>query len=53
MRRWGQIAERKSDEWFIQTAEDVHRLDINVAARGGWWKRPEQRQGRSVNPLGR
>ncbi|MEH6523224.1 CmpA/NrtA family ABC transporter substrate-binding protein [Sulfitobacter sp.] len=32
MRRWGQIAEPKSDEWFIDTAKDVYRPDIYLQA---------------------
>ncbi len=28
MRRWGQIAEPKSDEWFIETAKSVYRPDL-------------------------
>ncbi|MGC1496701.1 MAG: CmpA/NrtA family ABC transporter substrate-binding protein [Sulfitobacter sp.] len=32
MRRWGQIAEPKSDEWFMQTAKDVYRPDIYLEA---------------------
>ena len=32
MRRWGQIAEPKSDEWFIETAESVYRSDIYLEA---------------------
>ncbi|MFK7879747.1 CmpA/NrtA family ABC transporter substrate-binding protein [Roseobacter sp.] len=32
MRRWGQIAEPKSDEWFIETAKEVYRPDIYLAA---------------------
>ncbi|MEP2919165.1 CmpA/NrtA family ABC transporter substrate-binding protein [Sulfitobacter sp.] len=32
MRRWGQIAEPKSDEWFIETAKSVYRPDIYVEA---------------------
>ena len=32
MRRWGQIAEPKSDEWFIETAESVYRSDIYLDA---------------------
>ena len=32
MRRWGQIAEPKSDEWFIETAKSVYRPDIYLAA---------------------
>ena len=32
MRRWGQIAEPKSDEWFIETAESVYRADIYLDA---------------------
>jgi nitrate/nitrite transport system substrate-binding protein len=32
MRRWGQIAEPKSDEWFMETAKDVYRPDIYLAA---------------------
>lgn len=32
MRRWGQIAEPKSDAWFIETAKDVYRPDIYLEA---------------------
>ncbi|MEO9864690.1 MAG: CmpA/NrtA family ABC transporter substrate-binding protein [Yoonia sp.] len=32
MRRWGQISEPKSDEWFIETAESVYRSDIYLDA---------------------
>ena len=32
MRRWGQIAEPKSDEWFVETAKSVYRPDIYLAA---------------------
>ena len=32
MRRWGQIAEPKSDEWFIETAKSVYRPDIYLDA---------------------
>ncbi len=32
MRRWGQIAEPKSDEWFIETAKSVYRPDIYLQA---------------------
>ena len=32
MRRWGQIAEPKSDEWFFETAESVYRPDIYLQA---------------------
>lgn len=32
MRRWGQIAEPKSDEWFIDTAKSVYRPDIYMEA---------------------
>lgn len=28
MRRWGQISEPKSDEWFIETAKSVYRPDL-------------------------
>jgi nitrate/nitrite transport system substrate-binding protein len=28
MRRWGQIAEPKSDDWYIETAKKVYRPDI-------------------------
>ncbi len=28
MRRWGQISEHKSDEWYIDTAKKVYRPDI-------------------------
>ena len=32
MRRWGQIAEPVSDEWFIEKAKEVYRPDIYLAA---------------------
>lgn len=32
MRRWGQIAEPKSDDWFMQTAKNVYRPDIYAMA---------------------
>ncbi|RDL46001.1 nitrate ABC transporter substrate-binding protein [Marinomonas piezotolerans] len=28
MRRWGQIAEGKSDDWYMKTAKEVYRPDI-------------------------
>ena len=32
MRRWGQIAETMSDEWYFETAADVYRPDIYLEA---------------------
>ena len=32
MRRWGQIAEPKSDGWYAETAKKVYRPDIYLAA---------------------
>lgn len=32
MRRWGQIAEPKSDAWFIDTAKDVYKPEIYLQA---------------------
>ncbi len=32
MRRWGQIAEDKSDQWYFDTAEAVYRPDLYKAA---------------------
>ncbi len=32
MRRWGQIAEDQSDEWYFETAESVYRPDLYLAA---------------------
>ena len=32
MRRWGQIAESKPDNWYAQTAKDVYKPDIYLAA---------------------
>ncbi|MEE4376410.1 MAG: CmpA/NrtA family ABC transporter substrate-binding protein [Candidatus Competibacteraceae bacterium] len=32
MRRWGQIAEQKPDEWYFDTAKKVYRPDIYLAA---------------------
>lgn len=32
MRRWGQIAEGKSDQWYIDTAKKVYRPDIYMQA---------------------
>lgn len=32
MRRWGQIAEDKSDDWYFQTARAVYRPDLYLGA---------------------
>ncbi len=32
MRRWGQIAEEKSDQWYFETAKAVYRPDLYMAA---------------------
>jgi nitrate/nitrite transport system substrate-binding protein len=32
MRRWGQIAEYKADDWYAQTAKSVYRPDIYLKA---------------------
>ena len=32
MRRWGQIAEAKPDEWYLEVAREVYRPDIYAAA---------------------
>jgi nitrate/nitrite transport system substrate-binding protein len=32
MRRWGQIAEQKPDDWYMETAKKVYRPDIYLAA---------------------
>ncbi|MGR8940016.1 MAG: CmpA/NrtA family ABC transporter substrate-binding protein [Gammaproteobacteria bacterium] len=32
MRRWGQINEEKPDSWFLETAKQVYRPDIYMAA---------------------
>ena len=32
MRRWGQIAEDKSDDWYFETARSVYRPDLYLAA---------------------
>ena len=32
MRRWGQIADQKSDKWFMDVAKKVYRPDIYTAA---------------------
>ncbi|WP_376877678.1 CmpA/NrtA family ABC transporter substrate-binding protein [Albirhodobacter sp. R86504] len=32
MRRWGQIAEPQTDEWFVETAKSVYRPDIYLDA---------------------
>ncbi|WP_308917942.1 CmpA/NrtA family ABC transporter substrate-binding protein [Jannaschia sp. LMIT008] len=32
MRRWGQIAEPKSDDWYFETAEKVYRPDVYLEA---------------------
>jgi nitrate/nitrite transport system substrate-binding protein len=32
MRRWGQIAESKPDQWYIDTAKAVYRPDLYMAA---------------------
>ena len=32
MRRWGQIAEARTDEWYLETARSVYRPDLYAAA---------------------
>jgi nitrate/nitrite transport system substrate-binding protein len=32
MRRWGQIADEQTDQWYYDTAEAVYRPDLYVAA---------------------
>lgn len=32
MRRWGQIPEQKSDDWYLETAKKVYRPDVYLAA---------------------
>ncbi|MDP1519370.1 CmpA/NrtA family ABC transporter substrate-binding protein [Porticoccus litoralis] len=32
MRRWGQISEKKSDDWYFETAKKVYRPDIYATA---------------------
>ncbi|MCH2158246.1 MAG: ABC transporter substrate-binding protein [Oleiphilaceae bacterium] len=32
MRRWGQISEHKSDDWYMETAKKVYRPDIYATA---------------------
>ncbi len=32
MRRWGQIAEAKSDDWYAETAKKVYRPDLYLKA---------------------
>ncbi|MEO0440850.1 MAG: nitrate ABC transporter substrate-binding protein, partial [Pseudomonadota bacterium] len=32
MRRWGQISESKSDDWYFETAKAVYRPDLYLAA---------------------
>ncbi len=32
MRRWGQIAETQTDEWYVETAEKVYRPDLYMEA---------------------
>ena len=32
MRRWGQIAETKSDEWYFETAKEVYKPEIYLEA---------------------
>ncbi|MEP4079722.1 CmpA/NrtA family ABC transporter substrate-binding protein [Haloferula sp.] len=32
MRRWGQITEAKSKDWYLETAKDVYKPDIYLAA---------------------
>jgi nitrate/nitrite transport system substrate-binding protein len=34
MRRWGQIAEDKTDSWYFETAKAVYRPDLYLAAAG-------------------
>ncbi len=32
MRRWGQIGETKTDEWYLKTAKEIYRPDIYLKA---------------------
>ena len=32
MRRWGQITEPKSKEWYLETAEKVYQPEVYLAA---------------------
>jgi nitrate/nitrite transport system substrate-binding protein len=32
MRRWGQISDAKSKEWYIETAKEIYRPDVYLAA---------------------
>ena len=32
MRRWGQIATDKTDQWYVDTAKAVYRSDLYLAA---------------------
>ena len=32
MRRWGQIADEKSDDWYMKTAKEVYRPDLYAEA---------------------
>jgi nitrate/nitrite transport system substrate-binding protein len=37
MRRWGQIAEDKPDQWYFDTAKAVYRPDLyDAAAKSNW-----------------
>ncbi|MCF8707775.1 CmpA/NrtA family ABC transporter substrate-binding protein [Rhizorhapis sp. SPR117] len=35
MRRWGQVAEEKADQWYFDTAKAVYRPDLYMAAAKG------------------
>ena len=37
MRRWGQIAEAKPDQWYLDTAKAVYRTDLYDAAAAKSW----------------
>ncbi|MEL7087551.1 MAG: nitrate ABC transporter substrate-binding protein, partial [Planctomycetota bacterium] len=34
MRRWGQIAEPKSAEWYAQTVKEIYKPDVYMEAAG-------------------
>ena len=44
MRRWGQIAEAKPDQWYLDTAKAVYRPDLYTRPRSCWSRTARPRQ---------
>ena len=51
MRRWGQISEAKSDEWYAQTAKDVYKPEVYLMAARALIAAPPRRKFSTICPV--